>query len=502
MKFNGFIGGAYKLDNVEIANQRCVNLYVNQIETADREAQQLYLKCTPALKSLMDLDYGTIRLIHVDGLETDDNGYSQPDRMFVVSAEKVFKLTYNGSWTSTLVGSLGTTTGPVHAASSSIEFGVTVFVDGSNDNYAYEQTDATTETFRTFAVAGYGSVPKATRVRWLDGFFLFIIKNSNTFYVSDVNALNVDPLSFAKAEGDPDSIVSLEILNRDAWFFNKKSIEIFNNTGAADFPLERVQGGFIEVGCLAPNSVGKIEGTLVWLGRNANGQGVIYAAKGPQHVQISTNAINDAISGYANPESATAFTYQSGGDLFYIINFEETSWAYEFTTKEWHERCYTNETNGELERHRAQFCVFFPDYGNHILGDYENSKLYEYSDQIFKDNGNTITRIRTSPHISNNFLSVFCKRFYLDMKVGVGKDGDPTALGADPKIMLRWSDDGGHSWSNEHWKSIGKIGEFTKRVFWDRLGMFKITRIFEVKFTDPNNLVLFGADLDLESGTK
>lgn len=502
MKFNGFIGGAYKLDSVAIDCQRCVNLYPDTIESGSgREAQQLFLRCTDALKALMDLDYGKLRLVHVDGLETDENGYYQPDRMFVVSAEKVFKLTYDGSWTSTLVGSLNTTTGKVHAASSAIQNGVTVFVDGSVDNYAYEKTGLV-ETFRTFATAGYSGVPKATKVRWLDGFFIFIIQNSNTFYVSDVNALNVDPLSFAKAEGDPDSIVSIAILNRDAWLFNKKSIEVYNNTGAADFPLDRVQGGFIECGILAADSLAKINGTLVWLGRDAEGQGLIYAAKGTAPVPISTNAINIAISEYKNIEEATAYAYQKNGNMFYVINFEETSWCYDFKTKLWHERCWTNETTGELERHRAQFCVFFPDYGKHILGDYENSKLYEFSNKLFRDNGNTITRIRTAPHISNNFMSIFFKRFYLDMKVGVGKDGDPETLGADPQIMLRWSDDGGFTWSNEHWKSIGKIGERLKRVFWDRLGMAKVSRVFEVRFTDPCELMLYGVDLDLETGAK
>lgn len=503
MKFNGFIGGAYKLDNIPLANQRCVNMYVDTIETMDREAQQLYLKCTDAIKEVMDLNYGKLRLIHVDGLETDDNGYSQPDRMFIVSAEKVFKLIYDGSWTSTDVGSLNTTTGPVHAASSSIEFGVTVFVDGSVDNYAYEQTTSTAETFRTFAAAGYSGVPKATRVRWLDGFFLYIVKNSNTYYVSDVNSLTVDPLSFAKAEGDPDSIVSMEILNRDAWLFNKRTTEIYANTGAADFPLDRVQGGFLEIGILAADSLVKLEldsqAVLIWLARNKDGQGMIVASSGAKPTTISTNAINQVIATYANPENATAYGYQKNGNLFYVINFDETSWCYDFKTKEWHERCYTNETTGSLERHRAQFCVFSPDYGKHILGDYENSKIYEFSSTLFRDNGNTITRLRTSPHVSNNFLSIIYKRFYLDMKVGVGKDGDLEALGSGPQIMLSWSNDNGYTFSNEHLKSIGKIGERTKRVFWDRLGMSKVSRVFKLRFTDPNELVLYGVDLDLET---
>jgi len=43
-------------------------------------------------------------------------------------------------------------------------------------------------------------------------------------------------------------------------------------------------------------------------------------------------------------------------------------------------------------------------------------------------------------------------------------------VGADPQVMLRWSDDGGHTWSNEHWRSMGQIGQTGYRTIWRRLG--------------------------------
>jgi hypothetical protein len=53
--------------------------------------------------------------------------------------------------------------------------------------------------------------------------------------------------------------------------------------------------------------------------------------------------------------------------------------------------------------------------------------------------------------------------------------------------MLRWSDDGGHTWGNEHWSSMGKIGAYYQRVFWRRLGMtLKLRdRVYEISGTDP-----------------
>ena len=76
------------------------------------------------------------------------------------------------------------------------------------------------------------------------------------------------------------------------------------------------------------------------------------------------------------------------------------------------------------------------------------------------------------------------------------------APGYTPQAMLRWSDDGGHTWSNEHWKSMGRIGRFGHRTIWRRLGAtMKIRdRVYEVSGTDPVRIYVMGAEL-LLSGT-
>jgi hypothetical protein len=69
--------------------------------------------------------------------------------------------------------------------------------------------------------------------------------------------------------------------------------------------------------------------------------------------------------------------------------------------------------------------------------------------------------------------------------------------GANPQVMLRWSDDGGHTWSNEHWRSMGRIGETGRRVLWRRLGMtMKLRdRVYEISGTDPVKIAIMGAEL-------
>jgi hypothetical protein len=82
----------------------------------------------------------------------------------------------------------------------------------------------------------------------------------------------------------------------------------------------------------------------------------------------------------------------------------------------------------------------------------------------------------------------------LDCETGVGIN---LGQGDNPQAMLRWSDDGGHTWSNEHWSDMGRIGQYGRRVFWRRLGMtMKLRdRVYEVSGTDPVKIVIVGAEL-------
>jgi hypothetical protein len=64
-------------------------------------------------------------------------------------------------------------------------------------------------------------------------------------------------------------------------------------------------------------------------------------------------------------------------------------------------------------------------------------------------------------------------------------------------MMMRFSDDGGHTWSNERLSSVGKVGEYYRRTFYRRLGMtMKLRdRVYEISGTDPVKVAIMGAQL-------
>jgi len=82
----------------------------------------------------------------------------------------------------------------------------------------------------------------------------------------------------------------------------------------------------------------------------------------------------------------------------------------------------------------------------------------------------------------------------LEAEVGVGLQSGAIP---SPDIMMRFSNDGGHTWSTEKWKNMGLIGEYFKRVYWHRLGMTTgQPRIYELSGTAPVKTMLLNAYLE------
>jgi hypothetical protein len=279
--------------------------------------------------------------------------------------------------------------------------------------------------------------------------------------------------------------------------FGTDSVEVWYNAGSADFPLERIQGAFNEIGCVSAYSIAKLDNGLFWLGTDARGQGIVYRANGYTGTRVSTHAIEYAIAQYGNISDAIAYTYQQEGHAFYVLTFPSgnATWVYDVSTQAWHERAGFDA--GQFMRHRSNCQCNFG--GNIIVGDFENGNLYRFDLDVYADNGGVqkwLRSWRALPPGENNFKRTAHHTLQLNAETGVGLN---TGQGSDPQCMLRWSDDGGHTWSNEHWASMGQIGEYGYRTFWRRLGMtLKLRdRVYEVSGTDPVKIAITGAELVL-----
>ena len=289
--------------------------------------------------------------------------------------------------------------------------------------------------------------PVPETVSFLDGYFIINSKDTGRFYLSALNdGTSWGATDFATAEGAADNLVAIKVSNRRLWLYGSETIEIWRNTGASAFPIERVQGSFIETGLRAKHSVAKGDNDLFWLGRSSYGQDVVFRAFSHEAKIISTRALEWQISQYSTTADATGFTYRQEGHMFYELTFpsENKTWVFDAATNEWHERMSRYDIGDTLSdgRHRITSHVFFN--GEHIVGDFENGKLYKMKTDVYAEDGEEIKRTRRSPFIHEGQRRIFFGEVQVMFEPGVGLTA---GQGSDPVASLRYSDDGGHTWS-------------------------------------------------------
>jgi hypothetical protein len=502
------LGSTYVTRSVNAADARMVNLFPEIVPEAGKEPA--FLNRAPGLKLLNTVGNGPIRGLWAFSA---DDGVG-----FVVSGTQLYKI--NNAYAATLIGTVAGT-GPVSMADN----GTQLFIAANGPSYIYNNT---TNAFSQITDPDF---PGAVTVCYLDGYFVFNQPNSQLLWVTQLlDGTSIDPLDFASTEGSPDGLIAVASNFREVWAFGTNSIEVWYDSGATDFPLQRIQGAFNELGCAAPYSVAKMDNGLFWLGRDRRGQGIVYRANGYTGVRISTHAVEWQIQQYADLSDAVAYTYQQDGHSFYVLVFPSanTTWVYDAATQAWHERA--GFVDGNFTRHRGNCQMSFNN--KIVIGDFENGNIYAFDLDDFSDNGSIqkwLRSWRALPTGQNNLKRTTQHMMQMDCESGVGLNGlvfnetiylqteaddylitesgdyliaDQEAIatqGADPQVMLRWSDDGGHTWSNEHWASMGKIGQYYKRVIWRRLGMtVKLRdRVYEASGTDPVKIAIMGAELIL-----
>jgi hypothetical protein len=475
MRFPGFIGPSYTLQSVNVDCQRTVNLFpeIDELGTG-KEREVAALVPTPGKRLKLTLAGGVTR-----GGFTASNG-----TLYAVGGNKLYSV--SSAWVATELGTLNTSTGAVSFADNGIHV---VVVDGT---WGYVFTIASS----AFAQITDLDFPGADTVTFQDGYFIFNKPNSGQFLISGLNDVTFDALDIATAEGKPDNVVGVISNLQNVYVFGTQTTEVFYDSGDV-FPFSRIQGALIDAGCIAPQSIRLLGNAPVWVGQDENGFGMVYKAQGYQAQRISTPAIEAVIRSLGSTAVAAsrAYTYQQGGHQFYCLNISgaTSTWVYDASTSFWHERTYLNLWSEE--RDRADWHALA--YGVNIVGDYDNGNVYQLDPDYLSDNGTSIARTRIAPHLSQDMLNQFHSSFELDIETGVGLDG--TGQGTDPQVILSWSDDHGHSWSNEKFKSFGKRGERRTRVKWNRLGRTR-DRVYKIKVTDPVKVVLLGAEVNVEAG--
>ena len=341
----------------------------------------------------------------------------------------------------------------------------------------------------------------ADRILFIEGWLMLNQPNTRTFYTTGPTPYQMlfPGLFEAEKDSSTDNLNTLMENNREAWLFGDRSTEVWFNSGGANFSFSRIPGVAPQMGCAAKHSIARVGQQLVWLGRNEQGQNIVVVTSQYSWEKISTPAIDYAIAQYPLVSDAIGYGYEEGGQLYYMLTFPtaDVTWCFDFTTAQvnpavaWHQRASYDPVSGVFHRHRSN-C--FMDFGNvRLVGDYQTGQVHQMSRAYYTDAGKPLRCVRRTPH---NWLKATRQRmFFSSLQVeftpGVGLQ---TGQGSSPQVMLRYSDDGGFTWSNEYWVTIGKAGATLNRAIWRKLGQAR-DRVWEVTYTDPTQRDIIGATL-------
>lgn len=466
------VGPSYEGESPAFDAQRSINLYPRVSESGNSKAVSALLGA-PGLNGYVTLPQSPIR-----GRRVADG------RLFVIAGSGLYEVT--GAGASTLRGSIGTTTGNCGMTDDGDEL---VFGDGSTF-WVYNLSSNT--------LAALNGAPAGTHCDVIDSVIVCVEAGTGKlWYTEPTIADEIDGLNFVTAESAPDDLVAVLVDHGEILAIGEKTIETLTYTGGSDNAIERVNQAVIEYGCAAAFSVQKIDNSFLWISKGDLGQGIVRRATGLAAQRVSTFPVEHWLSRSTNLAAATAWTYEDAGHSFYALSAPglDSSWVLDLSNGQWHERAWLNPVTGLFERHRADGHVFWN--GLHLVSDYATGVIYELSRDIHDDDGNPRRATRRTPHVHSDGRRMFYSRLWIDMEMGVGLDG--SVQGSDPVVMLRWSDDGGRTWSNERQASIGRIGEFGIRAVFTRLGSAR-QRTFEVSVSDPVRLTIMNAWADVTVG--
>jgi hypothetical protein len=388
-------------------------------------------------------------------------------------------------WSVLARGTIHTGTTPASFTDDGVHMVFTL--DGIGYGYAFA-----TDVLTTLPLTGPQTFGQ---VAYLDGRILTNEPGTRRFWYTPIlDALTWPPVNFYSAEARPDLLVTLLVDHREIWLFGTQSIEVWFSTGDSLSPFARMQNVFIEQGIETPWSVDALDNSVMWLGGTPRGEGPVWTVEGYTPKRISTHALESAMSAMPTVGDAIASTARHGGHAWYVLDFPSgaQTWAYDTATQAWAEWPRLLEDGSFSSYLSNTHCSAFAE---HLWGDRSTGALFIWDPDYHKLGATPRLCRRTSPHIRNEQKRIRYNQFRVECEAGVGLDGSPP-VGADPQMMLRTSSDGGHSWSQGRWRSMGRIGARRQQACWYQLGQHR-ELAFELSVSDPVFVALLAAYLEV-----
>jgi hypothetical protein len=323
-------------------------------------------------------------------------------------------------------------------------------------------------------------------VDYLDGYIIWSRAGTKQFFLSALyQATTIDAADFASAESTPANLARVLVANAEMWAFKDRGLEVWVDTGASPFPFERIPGARDKRGIAAPLSAVDVDGSPFWLADDL----IVYRAQGYTPTRISEHGLEEIIrkgAATVGVSDAFAMTYTQGGHKFYVLTFPALgrTFVYDATNPAWHER----QSGTSLVPARWDVNCLCAAFDNKVFAGTKDGLVSELDLDSYSDQGEPVRRVAVTPPLYADGKRAIQPVIEIECELGVGLN---EGQGFDPEVMLRWSDDGGSTWSNERKANLGRTGVRNRRVMFRRLGAFR-QRMFEISISDPVKTAAYG----------
>ena len=313
--------------------------------------------------------------------------------------------------------------------------------------------------------------------------------NGGQFQVSDVGVPgSIDPLNFATAESSPDDTIRVFTFSERLYLFgDTDSVETWWNSGSGNPPFDRVNGGTMNVGLKAIHSVDETPNFVYFLGSDS----IVYRFSSHQLEPVSSPAISRAFENMTTASDAVAYTVSFEGQYFYIIRFnaDNRTFAFNESGNAWF------ELSVGADQSNYSATSYVEAYGKKLMG--IGASVVEFDPDTYTHNGDTMIRERVTAPISDpSGARILMNRFEVVAEVGVGLI---SGQGVDPLMMFQASYDGGESWSDEDWISMGRMSQGRIKIEWYNMASaYEI--MVRVRVSDPVFVSIHSAAIDIQKG--
>ena len=471
----GFVGGAYTLPALAANHQRCIN-FLPEIDQKKGKTPSSLIG-VPGLRDVITLGPGASK----GYIEVNGKLYAAVGQSFGEVSADLATFTALGSFSGT-------------ARVTLVSNGLQVLVIDGLSGFVWD-IDLMTWT----QITDPGFVYGATQADFQDGYGVVALPDSQQFGISGLyNFLVWDAIDFASAEGLPDNVATVVSNNRYLHVLGTNTLELWVNTGGSSlnpFPFERVGGTFFQVGCAAPYSATIADDSVFWLGTNEQGGLGVYRMNGQTPTRVSLVAQEREWVTYETVSDAFGIGIDIGRHPIYMLVFPtaDKTWCFDAHSGEWLE--WLEWVDVDFKRTRIN--CFASAFGKLLVGDYRDGRMYEMTFDHFQNGTDVLRSLRMTPYIWGEGKRLFHSRLEVFVQPGIGQNG--TAYGSDPEMMMQFSDDG-HRWSTEWSEPMGKLGEFDKRVIFNRLGSSR-NRMYQIAIDAPVQRTILGASLTAKPGS-